>query len=105
MRLHEVYEMASYPGNMGVMELVKFFQDAPPELVKKVRDLLDRGASREVWQIVQAHTGVKLQGNQYEHALGEALDIVLVDITQARRYKREWPFVMENRLYEWCRKQ
>lgn len=72
MKIVEITE-ASYEGNIGIMELMKFFQSAPPELVAKVKALLDKGANKEVWQIVQKYTGTKLKGAEFEHAVSEVI--------------------------------
>ena len=66
-----------YEGNIGIMELMKFFQMAPPELQKKVQDLIDRGQSKAVWRIVQDTIGSKLQGAEFNE---EVMRKLLKDI-------------------------
>jgi len=75
MKLDQITE-ASYKGNIGVMELMKFFQTAPEDVVTKVKDLISKGEDKEVWQIVQTHTGTKLQGDQFNEALEQTLNIL-----------------------------
>jgi len=51
---------ASYPGNIGIMELIKFMGRATTEQKKEFNALLTKGKHREVWQLIQQVTGVKL---------------------------------------------
>ena len=67
------FDEASYEGNIGIMELMQFFKSAPPELVDRVKRLIDQGEKKQVWQIVQRHTGTKLQGAEFEEALDEVI--------------------------------
>jgi hypothetical protein len=57
---------ASYEGNIGIMELMKFFQTAPKELVVQVKQLINQKKDKEVWKIVQQYTGTKLKGKEFE---------------------------------------
>ena len=57
---------ASYEGNIGIMELMKFFQIAPKELVAQVKQLISQKKDKEVWKIVQQYTGTKLKGKEFE---------------------------------------
>ena len=56
---------ASYEGNIGIMELMKFFQTAPIELVAQVKELISQKRDKEVWKIVQTYTGTKLKGKEF----------------------------------------
>jgi len=64
-------EMAAYKGNIGIMELVKFYNDAKKngdeDLIDKVKHLIDAGEDQKVWQIVQDYTGTKLVGKQFAY--------------------------------------
>ena len=63
---------ASYEGNIGIMELMKFFTEAgkeAPELVAKVKNLIKKRQDKEVWKIVQDYTGTKLKGAEFEGAI------------------------------------
>ena len=54
---------ASYKGNIGIMELNKFFAKTKkdhPDLYKKVWKLIDSGDSKEVWRIIQDFLKVDL---------------------------------------------
>lgn len=56
---------ASYVGNIGIMELVKFNQKAADAEKKMLRRLVDAGLTTQAWALVQQVTGVKLVGNEF----------------------------------------
>jgi pterin-4a-carbinolamine dehydratase len=62
---------ASYEGNIGIMELMKFFSTAPSELVAQVKQLIKQKKDKEVWKIVQQYTGTKLKGKEFGVEEGE----------------------------------
>lgn len=62
---------ASYPGNIGMMEMYKFFQTAPEHLVVLMKQLISQGKQEEAWQLLQKVLGVKLKEKQ----LNELFDI------------------------------
>jgi hypothetical protein len=67
---------AAYKGNIGIMELFKFFSKAEkenPDLVKQVKELIKRKQDKEVWKIVQNYTGDKLVGKEFEGSIAEAI--------------------------------
>jgi hypothetical protein len=67
---------AAYKGNIGIMELFKFFSKAEkenPDLVKQVKELIKRKQDKEVWKIVQNYTGDKLVGKEFEGTIAEAI--------------------------------
>lgn len=51
---------ASYKGNLGMMEMFKFYQIATPEQKAKMRDLLFHNKQDEAWEFLQQVTRVKL---------------------------------------------
>jgi len=59
---------ASYPGNIGIMELVKFYNTAHPDKVKHVKQLIKDQKHKEAWDVIQDHVGVKL----HTSVVGEA---------------------------------
>lgn len=70
--LHE----ASYAGNIGIMELIKFYTNATPSDAAKVKALIASNKSKEAWDIVQRVTGIKLhrsvmEGIQEENTQGD----------------------------------
>jgi len=52
---------AAYRGNIGVMEMVKFYQLASPEQKALMRDLIAQHRDKEAWALLQSVTGVKLK--------------------------------------------
>lgn len=67
---------AAYKGNIGIMELFKFFAKAEkqdPDLVAKVKKLISQGQDKMVWKIVQDYTGTKLVGKEFEGSIAEAV--------------------------------
>jgi hypothetical protein len=57
---------ASYPGNIGMMELAKFFRMADEEQKTLFKQLLERGKKGLAWKLVQDIVGVKLQGDEFK---------------------------------------
>lgn len=51
---------ASYVGNIGILELIKFYTNATPEVAAKVKALIASKKDKEAWDIVQQVTGTKL---------------------------------------------
>ena len=59
-RAKKTLNEATYAGNIGVMELVKFYQRATPSMVTELKRLIAQKKEREAWKMVQDVTGVKL---------------------------------------------
>ena len=57
---------ASYPGNIGMMELVKFMQKAGPQERAILQQLIAKKDYSRAWALIQGLTGVKLQGKEFE---------------------------------------
>lgn len=51
---------ASYEGNIGMMEMFKFYQKATTEEKAKMKSLINAGKTDEAWELLQHVTGVKL---------------------------------------------
>ena len=63
---------ASYVGNIGIMELVKFHSKATPEQKKKFDKLVKSKKNKEAWDMIQDVTGIKLHKSvMEEHGAGE----------------------------------
>jgi Spy/CpxP family protein refolding chaperone len=60
MRYREIHEM-SYEGNVGMMEMFRFYQVATPEQKAKMKLLIAGDKTQEAWEFLQAVTGVKLK--------------------------------------------
>lgn len=56
---------AAYAGNIGMMELVKFYQKSTDAEKKHLQDLIKKGMAKEAWKLVQDKTGVKLVGKEF----------------------------------------
>lgn len=59
---------AAYPGNIGMMELAKFFQKAKPEQISTFKELLAKKDVKKAWALVSAVTGIKLIGKEFNEA-------------------------------------
>lgn len=62
---------ASYPGNIGMMELHKFFSKATDFEKNLLKDLIEKKDFSRAWALIQGITGVKLQGKEFEHFAAE----------------------------------
>lgn len=68
MKIKEVIiSEASYPGNIGMMELHRFFSKASEFEKKVLKDLIEKKNFSRAWALIQGVTGVKLQGKEFEH--------------------------------------
>jgi len=56
---------AAYPGNLGMMELAKFFQTADDAKKKLFQNFLQKGKKGLAWKLVQDTVAVKLQGKEF----------------------------------------
>jgi hypothetical protein len=50
----------SYDGNIGMMEMVKFYKVATPEQKEQMKGLIADKKNAQAWQLLQDVTGVKL---------------------------------------------
>jgi hypothetical protein len=89
---------ASYDGNIGIMELIKFKQKATPEQKKKFDEYLAQKKSKEVWELVQKVTGVQLHKSVHEEKKVPDADILPVagagqdgTNTLVKKYKKDTP--------------
>jgi hypothetical protein len=56
----EYLDEAAYAGNIGMMELVKFYSKASPKDKSMLQSLIKHKKNSEAWKLVQDVTGVKL---------------------------------------------
>jgi hypothetical protein len=67
---HGTYEPpiqeASYPGNIGMMEVMKFHQKATPEQKKEFKSHMANNKHGDAWKLIQDVSGVKLVGKEFE---------------------------------------
>ena len=57
---------AGYPGNVGAMEMAKFFRIAGPKEKDLLKVLIQRKDYSRAWALIQGITGVKLQGREFQ---------------------------------------
>jgi predicted chitinase len=57
---------ASYAGNIGAMEVAKFYQVATDEQKKVLKDLIQKEKTKLAWNLIQQVTGVKLKGKEFQ---------------------------------------
>ena len=65
---------ASYAGNLGLMELLKFHQLASKEQSDKVKELISKNRHIDAWAIVQNVSGTRLQGKQFNESTESSTD-------------------------------
>lgn len=65
---------ASYAGNLGLMELLKFHQLATKEQSDKVKELIAKNRHIDAWAIVQNVSGTRLQGKQFNESTESSTD-------------------------------
>ena len=56
---------ASYPGNVGMMEVAKFFKVANEAQKKLFKELLEKGKRGLAWKLIQDVTGTELKGREF----------------------------------------
>lgn len=56
----QIVKEASYPGNLGYSEMMKFYKVATEDEISEMEDLLKRGDFKGVWRLLQRVTGTKL---------------------------------------------
>jgi hypothetical protein len=52
---------ASYEGNIGMMEMFKFYQLADQNTKYLMKKLISQGKNKEAWELLQKVVGVKLK--------------------------------------------
>jgi hypothetical protein len=87
------FEEASYPGNIGIMELFKFFEKASPEEQEMFKKLVSNGEKKLAWFLVQKITGVKLQGDEFNENWADEDDEDKKEISLINRL--QWPEVVD----------
>ena len=59
---------AAYDGNIGMMELAKFYMKASPADKQKLQDAIKNKRFKEAWKMVEKVTGVKLVGKEFNES-------------------------------------
>jgi hypothetical protein len=63
----ESIDEAAYKGNIGAMEMMKFFQVATPQEKEKLKKLIADKNQSAAWKMIQDVTGMKLMGEDDEY--------------------------------------
>ena len=63
----ESIDEAAYKGNIGAMEMMKFFQVATPAQKEKLKKLIADKNQSAAWKMIQDVTGMKLMGEEDEY--------------------------------------
>jgi hypothetical protein len=71
--LLEQLDEASYAGNIGMMELVKFHSKASPKDKSMLQSHIKNKKHKEAWKLVQDVTGVKLHKSVHEEVKPDIL--------------------------------
>ena len=79
---------ASYAGNLGLMELLKFHQLATKEQSNKVKELISKNRHMDAWAIVQNVSGTKLQGKQFNEST-ESSDLYPIEEVPLQKKRRK----------------
>jgi hypothetical protein len=56
---------AAYDGNIGMMELAKFYMKASPADKQKLQDSIKSKRFKDAWKMIEKVTGVKLKGAEF----------------------------------------
>ena len=75
-RFKQHLDEASYAGNIGIMELIKFKNKASQEDRKKFDDLVKNKRHKEAWELVQKITVSKLHSSVHEEKKSPNPDIL-----------------------------
>ena len=59
---------AAYPGNLGAVEMVRFYQESNHRQQMLMDELLDRNKFEEAWELLKQVTGVKLKDLKWRNA-------------------------------------
>jgi hypothetical protein len=97
-KFKEFINEASYAGNIGIMELIKFKQKANEKEKKEFDDHVKNKRHKDAWETVQRVTGVKLHKSVHEEKKVPSPDILPVagagqwgTSTLANKYKKDTP--------------
>jgi hypothetical protein len=71
--LLEQLDEATYAGNIGMMELVKFYSKASPKDKNMLQSYIKNKKHNEAWKLVQDVTGVKLHKSVNEEVKPDIL--------------------------------
>jgi GNAT superfamily N-acetyltransferase len=102
LRPNTVTTEATYPGNIGMMEVSKFFNIATPEEKIKFKQLKDAGETSKAWRLIQQVIGVKLQGNEFAEQISkDGKDSAQAWIDKVYDQYPQWPYGQADRVMVW----
>ena len=78
MRSREFTTEASYSGNIGMMEVAKFYRSASDAEKTLLKNLMSAGKTALAWQLIQKVTGVQLQGAEFTAESSESSEFMKV---------------------------
>jgi hypothetical protein len=76
----ESIDEAAYKGNIGAMEMMKFFQVATPQEKEKLKKLIADKNQSAAWKMIQDVTGMKLMGEEDEYDYDETDGLSMAQI-------------------------
>ena len=79
---------ASYAGNLGLIELVKFHQLATKQQSDEVKQLISSGQHSATWRIVQDVTNTHLHGDQFNESV-RSNDLYPIEEGPLQKRRRE----------------
>ena len=79
----ESIDEASYKGNIGAMEMMKFFQVATKQQKDKLKELIASKNQAAAWKMLQDVTGMKLMGEEDEYDYDETDGLSMAQIEVA----------------------
>jgi hypothetical protein len=85
MKISEITE-APYKGNIGIAEVMQFYQVATAEQKAEFDELMSAGDNSSAWQLIQDVVGVTLQGAEFEKVNEDAVSEIqqIVQIIQEK---------------------
>ena len=60
-RVTKLMTELNYPGNIGIMEVSKFYETAPPQQIKLFKQLIAAGKNKEAWRLFQLVTNTDIE--------------------------------------------
>jgi hypothetical protein len=79
----ESIQEAAYKGNIGAMEMMKFFQVATPQEKEKLKKLIADKNQSAAWKMIQDVTGMKLMGeeDEYDYEDTDGLSMAQIEVS------------------------
>jgi hypothetical protein len=93
----ESIDEAAYKGNIGAMEMMKFFQVATPQEKEKLKKLIADKNQSAAWKMIQDVTGMKLMGeeDEYDYEETDGLSMAQIEVSNMIQDAEELLDMME----------